>query len=85
MPATTMSQSTARLKPSEVARPKPTAPAEAHCSVATGQQPAQLAEAAAAGPEGVAIEQPLQLEQCPAGRRSGPRPSQRRPGAPGAW
>ena len=32
----------------------------------------------------MAIEQPLQFEQCPAWAQIGPMPSQRRPGAPGA-
>ena len=57
-----MSQSTARLKPSEVARPKPTGrlPPEAHHGITAREQPPQLSKTAAPGPERMAIEQPLQ-------------------------
>ena len=40
---------------------QPLAAPEAHHGIAASQQPSQLSKAAAAGPEGVAIEQPLQL------------------------
>ena len=51
---------------------QPLAAPEAHHSIAAGQQTFQLPEAPAAGPEGVAIEQPLQLEQRPAGAQIRP-------------
>ena len=64
-----MSQSTARLKLSEVARPKPSKRLPRHRL--TTASPPQLDKAATPGPEGVAIEQPLQLEQRPAGVKVG--------------
>tara|TARA_Y100001933_G_scaffold23503_1_gene19816 strand:- start:736 stop:1182 length:447 start_codon:yes stop_codon:yes gene_type:complete len=46
---------------------QPLATPEANYGVAAGQQTFQLGAAAAAGPEGVAIEKTLQFEQGPAG------------------
>ncbi len=46
---------------------QPLAAPEAHHGIAAGQQPSQLIKAAAAGPEGMAVKQPLQLEQSSAG------------------
>ena len=52
---------------------QPLAAPEAHHRIATGQQPPQLGKAAAAGPESVAIKQPLQLDQRPAGAQIRPK------------
>ena len=51
---------------------QPFATPEAHHGIAAGEQSAQLGKAAAPGPEGMAIKQPLQLEQRPAGEQVGP-------------
>ena len=85
--ATTMSQSTARLKPSEVALPNPTSrlPRQRLTTAAAGQQAPQLVKTAASCPESMSIKKPLQQSKALLGRRSGPRPIQRKPGAPGAW
>ena len=46
---------------------QPFATPEAHHGITAGEQPPQLSKTAAPGPERMAIEQPLQFDQRPAG------------------
>ena len=55
---------------------QPLAAPEAHHGSAAGEHAAQFLEGASPGPEGVLVEQPLQLQQSAAGLQAGAEPEQ---------
>ena len=88
IPATTMSQSTALLKPSEVALPNPTSllPRQRLTTASLPASNRRSCEKLRPRAQKAWRSKSLcSLSNARLGCRSGPRPSKRRPGAPGAW